>query len=160
LQCFNYLLFSDSLIFDIDKKQFKRLSQEIHLNSPSYGYYKEEINGDITSFSSLGCKNYAIVSKNPPERLLKVRGFTLSDSPSGRTFLTAEDMKTMINKFLLGESEERVHKQFQMKLNKNETSVHSSIVEKRYANDTFDKRFIYNVLSPCAESIPYGTMYI
>jgi len=129
------------------------------LNSPSYGYYKEEIPGTIKSFYSLGCKNYAIVSDNPSNRVLKVRGFTLTDSPSGKKFLTAEDMKNMIDNFLQGEKEEKYHRQFQMKLDKKQASVFSSVVEKRYGNDTFDKRFIIDDQSSCAESIPYGTMF-
>jgi len=151
---------SDSLIFDVDAHRFPALAQEMQLNSPSYGYYKDEIKGVIRSFASLGCKNYAIASENPAHTLVKVRGFTLTDSPSMETFLTPDSMSDMIDGFLKGESMCKTHRQFQMKLDKKQRSVRSSQMEKKYANDTFDKRFIYNRQSLCAESFPYGVANI
>jgi len=147
--------FSDSLIFDIEKGRFPDLVEKLQINSPSYGYYKEEVKSDIISFFSLGCKNYAISTADPSESILKVRGFTLKH----QEFLTSKDMHQMIEEFLQDKKSSKTHCQFQMKLNRATGSVRSSEVEKKYANDTFDKRFIYNNMSACAESLPYGTVH-
>jgi DNA polymerase elongation subunit (family B) len=151
---------TDSIVFDLPRNEAALFEAETRLDSPSYGFYKKETQGDIVSFCSLGCKNYSIIT-DVGERIIKVRGFSLSGDQT-RQLLTPEKMKAMTESFLKKEQMEEVAHQFSMKVDRHACTVTNRVLEKKYSNHTFDKRFIldYDLESnPFAETIAFGARH-
>jgi hypothetical protein len=152
---------TDSIVFDLPRDESSQFEMETQLDSPSYGFYKKETTGDILSFCSLGCKNYSIIT-DAGERIIKVRGFSLSGNQA-RQLLTPEKMRAMTESFLDQEAIQEVTQQFSMKIDRHRCAVTNRVLEKKYSNQTFDKRFILDrdlVNNPFAETIPFGARHI
>jgi hypothetical protein len=151
---------TDSIVFDMPRDEVTQFEVETRLDSPVYGLYKKETKGDILSFCSLGCKNYSIVT-DAGERIIKVRGFSLSGDQT-RQLLTPEKMKAMTEAFLRKEASEEVAHQFSMKVDRHRCTVTNKVLQKKYSNQTFDKRFISDrdlETNPFAETIPFGARH-
>jgi hypothetical protein len=151
---------TDSIIFDMPRRETEAFAKDFKLGSPSYGFYKEETVGDIISYCSLGCKNYSLVT-DADEHIVKVRGFSLSGKHA-RDLLTAKTIREMTEAFLKRELREQTTEQFSMRINRQRCTVTNAVLKKKYTNKTFDKRFV--IVSdleqnPHGETVPFGAKH-
>lgn len=150
-------LSSDSVVahFPDDEATHASLQKRFNLNDCCYGSYKEEAK-DIEAFVSLGCKNYALRTKDG-RSMVKTRGFSLKNEEA-KKILNYESMRDLLES--LDREEKRVveTKAFRMKLDRKTQTVTNTVSTKKYRNDVFDKRHLLKG-TLTMETLPFGCRY-
>ena len=124
-----------------DTEKWQILKKEFMLNSKAYGAQKEEHSSPITSFVTLGAKNYSYVEENG-KVVTKVRGFGLKPKVA-RESLNHGVMTEMLKSWVLDGEKRTVPVQVKgMRPNKRTQSVKNFTSTKVYRNDCFNKRYV------------------
>lgn len=151
-------------------KPLEKARKVLKVGSPAYGFYKDEIDGDLQmeSFASLGPKNlsYRLVPKDPTSTkeastVVKVRGFTLK-SAMQQECISHEGMTTMLKAFVEDKEKQQVEiKMFQMQSNRKDQTVSNYVCTKNYRNDSYNKRMILDMdNNPDFTTVPYGAKHL
>ena len=110
------------------------------MGSKVYNAYKHENSSPITSWASLGAKNYSYnTEKN--ERIVKCRGFDLS-SNSAKEKINHEQMLEMLSAFISGKEITIECENFRMAIDRKSAEIRNSTIKKKYTNNVYDKRII------------------
>ena len=135
------------------EEAMKEISEGINFNSRVYGGYKFETKKPISSFVSLGAKNYAFDTEDG-ERVVKSRGFTLNNVNASEK-INHEAMVELLLLYVSGEESSVTCPTFRMNVNRKRASVKNAKMNKIYRNTNFDKR----VLLPETQTLstaPFG----
>jgi hypothetical protein len=147
-----YQIDCDSIIFTLPKSSAVLLPI-----SDCVGHFKNEIQGRIVSYYSLGPKNYSISfcnQQNQYETLSKVRGLSLNNSLS-KDILNDETFKYYVDQFVKGKKENIKIKQQRNRGNFKKMKINSTIENVTFRNDLFDRRILKtNTLNYA--TYPYG----
>ena len=146
---------TDSIIYDIENNPdlIKKIDEEFSMGSPAYNAYKHECSTPITSFASLGAKNYSYETEGG-EQVVKSRGFSL-ESLIAESRINHEIMKDLLVKYLKGEEAEVKCPTFKMIVNRQKATIRNSSVNKKYSNNVFDKRIVLTETSTAC-TLPFG----
>ena len=152
---------TDSIIFFCPRDKLKLVNSCLRVGSPAYGAYKSETRSPISTFVTLGPKNYAFVTKDGQSEV-KTRGFTLNNA-AALEVLNQDSMRDLLRSWLRGQKEFLNVMSTRIKINRKEHSLHTETFEKIYKNDNFDKRSIRldgekNPL-PFVETAPFGAKH-
>ena len=141
----------DSIIFSLPKLQVIPLPL-----SDAVGHFKHEIK-NITSYQSLGPKNYCITFENNNiiQTVTKVRGLSLNNALNKNTF-SAELFKTYVEQFLDKKYEKISIKQYRNRADFKRFKINSAIEKVSFSNALSDRRFIIRD-SSFLSSLPYGS---
>jgi len=148
-----YYTDTDSYFLTLPKNEVQSFCRHFSIGSPAYGYYKRETKSKVTSFASLGCKNYAYITEDG-ESCVKIRGFQLRNEIASK-ILTPQTVRNMVESLLKKEKKKVKAGHFQIKANKRSAEVKNVYYDKYYSNDTFTKRYLHESL-PFGVSAPYG----
>ncbi len=127
------------------------------LVSHAIGHFKNEIDGTIISFHSLGSKNYSIIYKNGDKltAVTKIRGLFLK-SHVNENEIDDELFDDYIEKFAKSKKCSKVINQTRFKrLKTNPLQVHPQIEKVTFTNDVSNKRYI-DFNSNNFTTFPYG----
>ena len=150
--------FADSIIFDMEDtpEMLASLTKIFSLNSKVYNGYKFETDTPIVSYASLGAKNYSYTTEGG-ENVVKCRGFTLK-AASAAKLINHEVMKELLQGYLGGEVKVVSCPSFKMVVDRKTASIKNSSVNKKYANNLFDKRIVLPETSTAC-SVPFGLVH-
>ena len=123
--------------------------------SSAVGHFKYELN-NITSFYSLGPKNYSITfeSNNLSETLLRIRGLSLNNSLN-KVNIDNQLFKFYVSQFLKQKSQQIFVKQFRRKGDFKKLKVSSQIEQITFSNDLSKRRNI-DFSTRNFLTLPYG----
>ncbi len=130
---------TDSICFSLPKNYSIPL-----LVSHCIGHFKNEVDGDIVSFHSLGCKNYSIVyeKSNQFHAITKIRGLSLKSSIN-QNEINDDLFDYFINQYANSMFCSKKIKQTRLKrLKGNLFQVHPHFEEVTFTNDVSNKRYV------------------
>ena len=143
-----------------DPAVWKRVEEEFGIGSTAYGRYKRETKSDITSFCSLGAKNYSFCTADG-EEVVKSRGFDLA-SLIAKAKVNHEVMVDLLKKYLKKEEASVSCPSFRMTVDRRAATIRNTPFEKVYGNSCFDKRIVMSRseefvdTSDTAATLPFG----
>ncbi len=143
---------TDSICFSMPKN-----NSIPFLISDSVGHFKNEVNGTIVSFYSLGSKNYSIVYEkdNTFYAITKVRGLCLKSSIN-ENVIDENVFDHYIYQFANSKTCSKTIQQSRFKrLKSNIFQIHPHIEQVTFSNDISDKRYV-NFNSNNFVTFPYG----
>jgi hypothetical protein len=143
---------TDSICFSLPKNHSIPL-----LVSHCIGHFKNEIDGEIESFHSLGSKNYSIVYKknNMFFAITKIRGLSLKSSVN-QNLINDEVFDDFLIQFKNSNACKKKISQSRFKrLKNNRFQVHPHIEQITFSNDVSNKRYV-DFSVPNYVTFPYG----
>jgi hypothetical protein len=143
---------TDSICFTLPKNESIPL-----LISHCVGHFKNEIDGEILSFHTLGSKNYSIVYKKAQKyfTVTKIRGLSLNSSENEHT-INNNLFDFYLEQYVNSKSCSKKIPQSRFKrLKSNRFQIHPHIEEITYSNDVDDRRYV-NFSTKNLSTFPYG----
>jgi len=154
-----YYMDTDSLFFTLSKSQdIAAIEKEFSMGSKAYNAYKYETTKEITSFVSLGAKNYCYVTETG-ESVVKVRGFTLTNNRA-RSVLNYASMRDMLEHLVSENRKILTTKHFCMRIDRKTLTIKNSTLEKKYRSDCYDKRIIDTSDHRSVTTMPFGACHL
>ena len=143
------------MILDIadDPEVVSSLEKRFHIGSLAYCGYKHETSSAISTYASLGAKNYSYECVDG-EKVVKSRGFSLRAVAASQK-INHDVMKELLKSYLRGEISSVKCPAFTMVVNRKNATVKNRTIDKTYSNNVFDKRVVLpNTSTAC--TLPFG----
>lgn len=146
---------TDSIVFDMPagEEAMRELGQGICFNSRVYGGYKFETETPISSFVSLGAKNYSFDTEGG-ERVVKSRGFTLNNVNASAK-INKDVMTELLLLYVSGEEASVTCPTFRMNIDRKKATIKNARMNKTYRNTNFDKRVLLAETETLC-TVPFG----